>query len=564
MIQNRNSSFSKGFFHLVGIIVLLLQFCPLPTKAAAGDIIKISSVSLKNKVLALRYDSFADIKFKKRIFDSPARLVFDILDSKLPQQDSFNYEGIDPNVTAIRVSQFEANTVRVVLEAKSISALEKVQVETIGQTLYFKFAVENVKIEDISLVDGNISVTSTGQLSPRTILLDNPSRLVLDLIGAQLKSKTQAKIFDNGPDEQIRVSQFDESIVRIVFTGPKSHAREVRISDNERQVMVFGGGDAAKEKEKKITSNSSVNKLTSFAVVKHDSRESSFVIKADQKINYKLLKLHNPDRLVIDFIDTEYTSQFSTQNFPETPHIKEVRFGLASLGRPVTRMVFDLRNSKIVEEVKETPDGKILTLIFSGTVNLSDLKDATTNGANTSLNAKVVIDAGHGGYDHGAIYGGHNEKDINLGVASKVENYLKEAGINSFMTRSEDRFVSLAERVEVSNSIQPDVFVSIHSNALVTNPNMQGLQTYYYSPGGYKLAGYLHKQLTEDVKMPDQKIRKAGFWVCKHTKAPSILLELGFMTNSDERGKLVKDSYQEALAKAITRGIINYLEENRS
>jgi len=130
------------------------------------------------------------------------------------------------------------------------------------------------------------------------------------------------------------------------------------------------------------------------------------------------------------------------------------------------------------------------------------------------------------------------------------------------MTRNEDRFVSLAERVELSNTIEPKIFVSMHANALVTNPDMQGLQTYYHSDGGLKLGEYIHKRLVKDVGMPDQRVRHANFWVCKYTKAPSILLELGFMTSVEERNKLTRDSYQAELAKAISRGIIEYLEDH--
>ena len=129
------------------------------------------------------------------------------------------------------------------------------------------------------------------------------------------------------------------------------------------------------------------------------------------------------------------------------------------------------------------------------------------------------------------------------------------------MTRNEDS-LSLAERVEISNSVNPAMFISIHVNALVTNPKMEGLQSYYYSSAGYKLASHLHKQLLKDVKMSDQRVRKASFWVCKYTKAPSTLLELGFMTSKDERKKLITDDYQDKLAKSVARGIVSYLEKN--
>ena len=143
----------------------------------------------------------------------------------------------------------------------------------------------------------------------------------------------------------------------------------------------------------------------------------------------------------------------------------------------------------------------------------------------------------------------------------KVKAILEAKGVKAYLTRSEDRFISLAERVEISKSISPNLFVSVHVNAIATNPAMDGLQTYYYSSNGYKVAKVMHKELLDQVKMPNRNIRKAAFWVCKYTKAPSVLLELGFMTNKKERKKIVTEDYQDKLAKAIASGIIKYINQ---
>jgi N-acetylmuramoyl-L-alanine amidase len=518
----------------------------------------IGDVKLKGTVLNIPHDSFVDLKFKKRIYDNPPRLVFDVLGAELGNR-VISYELPERfGLKQVRVAQFDKDTVRVVTEGSSVTALEKIRIENIGRILYFKFGLGNIKLSDIALEEGNLRVVGEGSIIPRTILLDNPQRLVVDLIGAELKSPSLAKRFTNG-EEDIKVSQFDESIVRIVFTGKKSHSRDVRISTNERQLLVLGEDSKPPQDEQQ----SSIGKLIAFNVLKSSPEETVFVLESKNELNYKFLKLHNPERLVVDLIDVNFDESLAAEVIPETPHVKSARFGLATLGRPVTRIVFDLKTAGLLEEFKESPDKKILHIRMQG---LSPDKSKTAADLSTtaqkSAGERVVLDAGHGGYDHGAIYGGHNEKDINLQIATRVQEYLKTAGIDAYMTRGEDRFVSLAERVELSNSIAPKIFVSMHANALVTNPDMHGLQTYYYSGGGLKLAGYLHKQLLKDVGMPDQRIRKANFWVCKYTEAPSILLELGFMTNSDERNKLTRDSYQAELAKAIARGIIEYLEEN--
>ncbi len=537
------------------ILLCLLAFS-LAALASEKDI-KIKDVIFSDSTLTINHDSFGDIKFKRRIYENPPRLVFDLIDAHLGER-SFKFDlpkGSD--VTVVRVAQFDDTTVRVVSEAKTVTALEKINIENIGQNLFFKFHVNDVEIQDISFLDGDMRITASGPLVPRTILLDNPERLVLDLIGAKLKSEAQAQKFTNG-SEVIRVARFDDSIVRIVFTGTKTHKREVRISNNERQLLVL----ASERSEVKTETNPNKipNKVLGLKIIKDTKDESIYAVESVRKLDYKFMKIHNPERLLVDLIGVNFDEALAAIQLPPTAQVENVRLGLATLGSPVTRIVFDLKSKNLLEEFKEGEGGKTLLIRMLGTAEDKIETISEIDTAQKSLGSAVVIDAGHGGYDHGAIYGGYNEKDITLSLAHKLAGYLEAAGIKSLMVRNDDRFISLAERVEVSNSIDPKLFVSVHVNALATNPNMEGLQTYYYSPSGLELANVVHKQLLKDVGMPDQRVRKAGFWVIKYTQVPSILLELGFMTNVEERKKLTKDSYQNDLAKAVARGIINYLE----
>lgn len=547
----------KNRFNLIILPLLLIQL--FAVNFAAAKTLKVEEVKLRNNVLSLKHDSFGDIKFKKRIYENPPRLVFDILESKFIPAETFRSEDVDGDVDSVRVAQFEQDTSRVVVQAKTVTALEKIKIENIGQTLYFKFRVKNSVIEDITFEEGDMRITSRASLVPRTIELENPKRLVLDLIGAELKSKSQERKLKNGDDEDIRIAQFDDSIVRIVFTGKKVHDREVRISDNEKQILILG--DIVKVKKHRGSGNT----LKSIQLLKYNDSETLYEIVANDKLDYKFLKLHEPERLVLDLIDSELGDSFGSEPLKETSHVKNVRFGLATIGRPVTRIVFDLNSTDLIEEFKENDKGKILYVRMLGKAEQKEtvVEEDKIEAAVKSKGTKIVIDAGHGGYDYGAIHGGYNEKDLNLNIARKVEKYLIGAGLDAFMTRTEDRFISLAERVEVSNAVGPKLFVSIHNNALTTNTKMEGLQTYYYSRSGYKLGSVLHRQLLSDVGMVDGKVRKANFWVTKHTKAPAVLLELGFMTNTKERKKLVRDSYQDDLAKAIGRGIVKFLEGNK-
>ena len=182
----------------------------------------------------------------------------------------------------------------------------------------------------------------------------------------------------------------------------------------------------------------------------------------------------------------------------------------------------------------------------------------------------VVIDAGHGGGDTGAIGGnGTTEAWVTLEVAKKVERLLTENNIEVVMTRDSDRDVSYrgsSNGVELQSRVDKtppgaSVFVSIHCNAF-SNRATNGMETYYYwkSPEGYKLAKILNEELERYGGRANRGVKGSNFYVLKHaTIGAASLVELAFITNPTEESLLVDDYYQEQLAKAITQGILRYL-----
>ena len=543
------------------LFFVLVFLCFISLQVSAKNV-QVLSADLVGGTLTVKHDALGDVKFRKRIYDAPPRLVFDLLEADLGNQVITYALPNTLNLKQVRIAQFEPGTVRVVIDGNSISALEKITIDNIGHNIFFRFSINNIKLQTIDLEAGDLRIIADGTVVPRTVKLDNPERLVLDLIGAELKSPAQARVITNG-DETITIAKYDESIVRVTFAGKQSHKREVRISNNEKQIIVLGEASSLAAASTKIT-----DRLTQIKTVRSSTKEVVYAIDANKKIEYKYLRLHNPERLVLDIVGLSLDEAFGANQSLESSQVSHVRYGLATIGTPVTRIVFDLKSNSLVEDFQLANLGKTLMVHLQGEGELNQKEIKPTNNdeaiglAGKGAGARVVIDAGHGGYDHGAVYGGYNEKDITLAISKKVNDYLNAAGIQSYLARNEDRFVSLAERVEVSDAIDPKAFVSIHVNALATNPAMDGLQTYYHSKSGYKLATYMHSQLLKNVNMPDRKIRHANFWVCKYTKAPSVLLELGFMTNVAERNKLASDDYQEDLARAVVKGIMLYLEEN--
>lgn len=226
----------------------------------------------------------------------------------------------------------------------------------------------------------------------------------------------------------------------------------------------------------------------------------------------------------------------------------------------------------------------------------------------------VVIDAGHGGKDHGAIDNGVREKDINLGVAREIAAYLRKhyKDVKVVLTRDKDVFLSLQQRADVANKAKGDLFVSIHTNSVAeTNPNRRsvaGATTYTlglhkdaanqevarrensvityennydtkyegFDPASdesyiifemaqkanlaqsVKFADAVQQQMSKVAKRRDRGVHQAGFWVLWATSMPAALVELDFICNPNSAKYLASESGQEQIGKAIGIAIGDY------
>lgn len=171
----------------------------------------------------------------------------------------------------------------------------------------------------------------------------------------------------------------------------------------------------------------------------------------------------------------------------------------------------------------------------------------------------VVIDAGHGGRDPGAIgIGGLRETDVNLSVSQQIATLLEQQGIQVVMTRRDDREIDLAPRVQTAERANADAFVSIHSNSATSNAN--GTETYYSSgTNSRRLAEAIQDSITGNLDMYDRGVKQARFYVLVNTSMPAVLVELGFLTGQDDARKLSSSAFRTDMAEAIVEGILQYL-----
>lgn len=250
---------------------------------------------------------------------------------------------------------------------------------------------------------------------------------------------------------------------------------------------------------------------------------------------------------------------------------------------------------------------RLVFAIFSGCILLlfSFIKNDTEPKAKDKF--IVVLDAGHGGHDPGNLGNGYLEKNIALDVVLKVGQMLsKDEGIEVIYTRDDDTFVDLFVRGEIANKANADLFVSVHCNAHRSDAN--GAETYVLSLGGntknmevakkensviYLEDNYEEKYSEYDLNSPefvigstimqeefldqsidlakrvqnnfvkrlsrkDRKVKQAAFIVLHQTFMPSVLVELGFLTNKDEGAYLNSEKGQNEMATAIANAILDY------
>lgn len=178
-------------------------------------------------------------------------------------------------------------------------------------------------------------------------------------------------------------------------------------------------------------------------------------------------------------------------------------------------------------------------------------------------NHMVVLDAGHGGEDGGTVEQAATEKEINLAVVLKLKELLEEQGIRVVLTRDKDIFMKLEERVQIANGEKADLFISIHCNYYEKDSSIYGLECYYCKSGeeGKHYAEKIMETIEESKNIVSRNVKPADYYILKNTTVPAVLVEIGYLSNYNERNQLMSEEYQEKLAGELVKGIVKGLKE---
>lgn len=266
---------------------------------------------------------------------------------------------------------------------------------------------------------------------------------------------------------------------------------------------------------------------------------------------------------IFDFENVYYNGP--TKNLENSPFKGvKVKVGQFSTEPKTFRVVFESESQGNLDSIDLSSNDNALTFKIKGSSVSPKIKPIIRpiTAIQNNSKGKIIIDPGHGGKDPGANRLNILEKDINLAIAQKLEQKLLDNGFSVIMTRKDDTFYSLKERVELANFEMADIFISIHVNAS-ENPAAYGIETHWFTTQSIYLAKDIQDSLASKIDTRNRGIINSMFYVIHHTLMPSVLIETGFISNENERNLLIDPEKQDAIAKAIFDGIVKFTSKKR-
>jgi len=273
--------------------------------------------------------------------------------------------------------------------------------------------------------------------------------------------------------------------------------------------------------------------------------------------------LAGPDRIVVDVPKSDFAADFG-QNlvvssataksgiFPVADHpvLTQVRYSLYGTNPNTLRFVLDLSRAYGYEVQNDASAGELKIVLNENAVPQPPQDKVFT----------VVLDAGHGGSDSGAIgVSGKYEKNFNLAVILKVQAILaSDPRLKIVMTRSSDTFPSLSDRYNLANSVKADLFLSVHANSN-TKSTVNGTEVYYTRAESLAFANVVKQYATPATGLADRGVLQKSLAVTRETKMPAVLFEAGYLSNAAEESKLFSDDFQNRTAAGLAAAVKAYL-----
>lgn len=457
--------------------------------------------------------------------------------------------------------------------------------------------------------------TTSGPVQPQAQLVFNPTRIVIDLPNTTLASGSNSQAL-NGPVQVVRAGQFERTTARLVIELAPNYSvdpQRVRVQglSNNRWVVQLpdlqADGDVPTPEDAPPTippPSETANQIQGQTgqgapailngVV---ATGGGFLLRFSGQTPTPEVELMDggPDNRQLRFTlpETAIAAGLTPQELPEFRYSVEAWRLEQQPGNPPTTVVtLDLgRDSPewrtlisdvgiivlppIGTAIATVPDQPPPTIAVTQPPNPTPIPldpNPTPPGLEPvdpgplpqipQGRSVVVLDPGHGGRDPGAVgINGLQEISVIFPISLRVQALLEAQGVTVVMTRSDNRTLDLQTRVDIAERAGADIFVSIHANAIsLSRPDVNGIETYYASSTGRRLADIIHASMLAATTMNDRGVKQARFYVIRRTSMPATLLEVGFVTGAQDYHLLVDPVWRETMATAIARGILQYLQ----
>lgn len=603
----------------LSVLLYLFMFISTFIPAFGGTIVE-SGIDSSQKMLILSTKEYlSGVNIKKMVLENPHRVVFDIENMVLADVKA----KIEPNnkfLSSVKIAQFTENTVRVVFSGEK-SFIDDVKISTVKNLIIFNFGeiIKNISgsiiyqdkepeqkkvdffafYEDLNVTlskDLNKDVKKTPTTKPcvsQTPILKHSAQVavaegwhpinVVNLparynifnieafdcgiklqglgsvsVGSPVVTSTSFSI--DLPESAFQGGKIPEPVYlspmeRVSFSVPFNNVVRVRIDTktpkNYNAIISPDAMTISVQKTKTLSEQDFPSIITTnldkFAVQEQGKQATKITIRTKNPFVHSIVK--TPESIDLNFYNLNTDKTFLKDVVP-TRQFRSLEIVPMYNNKGGTQWRIPIKKASIVSSVL-SPDGKELEIL---------IKDEMYKGQNIVIKsgAKVIIDAGHGGGDVGAMRDEIYEKDINLDVANMLKKYLVSKGVKVIMTRDSDVKIPLSDRVDLANFSKADVFVSLHVNS-AHNPEISGIETHWYKKNSNEFAKIVHNNLTLGLDSYDRGLFNSQFYVINHTKMPAVLVEMGFISNKNDRCDIIKEKRKIATAKYVGNGILLFL-----
>lgn len=422
------------------------------------------------------------------------------------------------------------------------------------------------RLQEAQLGHDALDLRTSLPVAWRTFKLENPSRLVIDLVGCTLPEVPLPLPEPSSIVKAVRVGQFDPHTVRIVLEMDSPFATPESGFHSAWQIALTPAAQTPVVAESTDTSPIVVEETrpaepppTPFEIPTLQRTPQGIVqltIPLPEGVRPKVLFLENPLRIALD---VPGYLQDAVEQTLDDPNLFVRTLRAAPIEGGMVRLVLELSRSVGVQ-------------ILSGNAGVTLNLRAPRNTGGKLSEKVIVIDPGHGGAQPGARWREGNkvieEKTIVLAIGRHVAELLSREGAKVILTRSDDTAIGLYERTTLSNNAQAHFFISIHCDSN-PRPNSASGTTVYYHKDDADSRALGQAILNEIVKvsgLPSRGVRsdsmlyQTGLAVLRTSQMPAVLIEVGYLNHSSDRAKLVDPQFQRRIAEAIVRGLKAHVE----